>query len=268
MELYGIFGDPVAHSLSPVMHEAAYEELDVDADYARFHVREDRVEDAIHGATALGVDGVNVTVPHKQAVARSPSLDRSPEVDAIGAANTVDLNEMKCYNTDAAGFGRALREDGFDPTGCDALVLGAGGAARAIVYELVESGASVTVANRTVERAELLAEEFDVSGAGLEEVPGLISGVDLLVNATSVGMKEDRSPVDADVLHDGLTVFDAVYTPVRTRLLRDAEDAGADTIDGAAMLVYQGAEALEIWMERSAPVDVMDEALREALDGD
>lgn len=265
MQLYGIVGDPVEHSLSPAMHEASYDALDIDASYVRFHVDSEDVEEAVTGARALGVNGFNVTVPHKQAVAEHPALALDDTARAIGAVNTVDLGSMKAYNTDAAGVSRALEHHDVDVSGSRAVVVGAGGAARAVVYELDRLGADVAVANRTEERAHALAEEFDVEGHGLEALSELLPSTDLLVNATTVGMEEDRSPVAADLLHSGLTVFDAVYTPLRTRLLREAEEAGADTVDGAWMLVYQGVEAFEIWTGREAPVEVMNEALRREL---
>ncbi len=265
MQLYGIVGDPVEHSLSPPMHEAAYDALDMDASYVRFHVDADDVEDAVTGARALGVDGFNVTVPHKGAVAEHPALDVDDTAREIGAVNTVDLDSMEAYNTDAAGVSRALRHHDVTVSGARAVVVGAGGAARAVVYELDRLGADVAVANRTEEKAEALAAEFDVEGHGLDSLSDLVPSADLLVNATTVGMEEDRSPVPAVLLHPDLTVFDVVYTPLRTRLLRDAEEAGADTVDGAWMLVYQGVEAFEIWTGREAPVDVMNEALRGEL---
>ncbi len=253
------------HSLSPPMHEAAYRELGLDASYVRFHVEEGDVEEAVEGAKALGVDGFNVTVPHKQAVASLPRLELDDTAEAISAVNTVDLGEMKAYNTDAAGVSRSLERHDVDVAGATAVVVGAGGAARAMAYELSRLDAEVHVANRTEEKADRLADEFDVSGHGLGALDDLVPEADLLLNATTVGMEEDRSPVDADLLHPELTVFDAVYTPLETRLLRDAEAAGADTIDGAWMLVYQGVEAFEIWTDLEAPVEDMDDALRRRL---
>ncbi len=265
MELYGIIGDPVEHSLSPPMHEAAYDAVDVDASYVRFHVDEDDVEAAVEGARALGVDGFNVTVPHKQAVADLDIVDVDYTAEAIGAVNTVDVGSMTGYNTDAAGVSRALHHHDVTVENSEAVVVGAGGAARAVVYELSRLGADVSVVNRTEERARMLAEEFDVEAHGLDSLEDLVPEADLVVNATSVGMEEDVSPVDADLLHADLTVFDVVYTPLRTRLLRDAEAADADTVDGAWMLLYQGVEAFEIWTEQEAPVDVMNDALRRRL---
>lgn len=265
MQLYGIVGDPVEHSLSPPMHEAAYEALDMDGSYVRFHVDAGDVAEAVTGARALGVDGFNVTVPHKQAVAEHPALSLDDTAEAIGAANTVDLDSMEAYNTDAAGVSRALEHHDVDVSGSRALVVGAGGAARAMVYELDRLGADVAVANRTENKAQALAEEFDVEAHGLDALSDLVPSADVLANATTVGMDEDRSPVPADLLHEDLTVFDAVYTPLRTRLLRDAEDAGAKTVDGAWMLVYQGVEAFEVWTGLDAPTEEMNEALRSHL---
>ena len=268
MQVYGVIGDPVDHSLSPPMHRAAYEATGLDADYSRFPVTED-VEAAVMGAHALGVDGLNVTVPHKEAVASLDAVDLGDVASRIGAVNTVDLDAMRGHNTDVAGAMRALTHHGVGVDGCRAVVVGAGGAARAVVDGLVGRAGAVAVANRTVERAERLAEEAadrgTVTAHGLDDLEDLLADADLLVNATSVGMEEDVSPVPADALHGDLAVFDVVYTPRETRLLRDAAAVGATTVTGDWMLVFQGAEAFEIWTGEEAPVEAMHGALVEAL---
>jgi shikimate dehydrogenase len=165
---------------------------------------------------------------------------------------------------------RALAHHGIDRSGV-AVVVGAGGAGRATAFALAEAGARVHVANRTVERARRLAAAVndapggEASAHGLDDVGALVADADLLVNATSVGMEADRSPVPADALHGDLAVLDAVYSPLETRLLRDAAAAGARTVDGAWMLLYQGVEAFELWTGESAPVQAMNEALRASL---
>jgi shikimate dehydrogenase len=181
--------------------------------------------------------------------------------------NTVDLSASppRGYNTDAAGLRRTFERHGVPLDGQTAVLVGAGGAARAAAVALADAGADLRVANRTVGRAEQLAAEVGARAAGLDALPDLLADADLLVNATSVGMEEDASPVPADALHGGLVVFDAVYTPLETRLLRDAAAAGATTIDGAWMLLYQGVEAFERWTGRDAPVEEMNRALRDRL---
>lgn len=267
MQVFGVVGDPVEHSLSPPMHRAAYEALDMDADYSRFPVTGD-VGDAIGAAAALGIDGLNVTIPHKEAVAALDAIALDDTARRIGAVNTVDVDGMTGYNTDAAGAMRALDHHGADVDGSEAVVVGAGGAARAIAHGLVDRIDRLAIVNRTVGRAEALADALppaDVETAGLDALPRLLPEADVLVNATDVGMEGDVTPVPKQHLHGDLVVFDAVYTPLETRLLREAADVGADTISGDWMLVYQGAEAFEIWTDVEAPVSAMVDGLHEAL---
>ncbi|MFB6220401.1 MAG: shikimate dehydrogenase [Halolamina sp.] len=268
MHVYGLIGSPVEHSLSPPMHEAAYADLDLDARYVTLEPDADRLAEALAGADALGVAGLNVTVPFKQDVLAH--VDPSPTAEAVGAVNTIDFTPETPvgYNTDVAGVTRALAHHDVPIDGESAVVVGAGGAGRAAVYALADAGADVHVANRTVGRAESLAAEFtdfSVSGGGLDSLDVTVPDADLLVNATSVGMEEDATPVPAELLHDGLAVLDAVYTPLETRLLCDAAAVGATTVDGAWMLLYQGVEAFERWTGESAPVDAMNDALRGEL---
>ena len=269
MQVYGLVGHPVGHSLSPPLHEAAYEALGLDARYVTFEPDPDALGAALEGARALGVAGLNVTIPFKEAALDHVAPD--PLAARIGAVNTVDLgvDPPAGYNTDAAGARRALERHGVDLDGAAAVVVGAGGAGRAIAVALADAGARVAVANRTVERAEAVADLLDDGSAhGLEAVADLLDGADLLVNATSVGLEEDASPVPADALAADLTVMDAVYRPLETRLLRDAAAAGARTVDGGWMLLYQGVEAFERWTGLEAPVEAMHAALRERLAAD
>ena len=265
MQVFGLIGNPVGHSVSPPMHEAAYEELGLDARYVTFEPETADLAAAVEGADALGVRGLNVTIPFKEDVL--PLVDPDPLAARIGAVNTVDLSgEPTGHNTDAAGVTRALGHHDVSLSGT-AVVVGAGGAGRAAAFALADEGMSVRIANRTVPRAETLAE--DVPGAsahGLDDLETPLADADVLVNATSVGMEApDETPVPAAALHSDLAVLDAVYEPLETRLLREAEAAGATTVDGAWMLLYQGVEAFERWTDRDAPVDAMNEALRAAL---
>jgi shikimate dehydrogenase len=268
MQVYGLVGSPVEHSLSPPMHEAAYEELGLDARYVTLEPDADRLDEAFAGADALGVAGLNVTVPFKQdALAH---VEPSPTAEAVGAINTIDFGPETPvgYNTDVSGVTRSFAHHDVTIDGSSAVVVGAGGAGRAAAYALADTGATVHVANRTVERATELAttfSEFGVTGAGLGSLESTVPDADLVVNATSVGMEEDASPVPAAFLHENLAVLDAVYAPLETRLLRDAAAVGATTIDGAWMLLYQGVEAFERWTGETAPVDVMNDALRSHL---
>jgi shikimate dehydrogenase len=265
MDVFGLLGNPVGHSLSPPMHEAAYEELGMDARYVTFEPAPDALPAAVAGAEALGIAGLNVTIPFKE-----PALDLVEPDDLaarIGAVNTVDLSggTPTGHNTDAEGVVRAFDRHGVALSGT-AVVVGAGGAGRAAAFALADAGTTVRIANRTEARAHDLAEVVPgATGHSLDDLADLLADASVLVNATSVGMESDETPVPREMLHDGLSVLDAVYTPLETRLLRDAAAAGATTVDGAWMLLYQGVAAFERWTGRDAPVEVMNEALRSRL---
>jgi shikimate dehydrogenase len=265
MDVYGLVGNPVEHSLSPPMHEAAYEELGLDARYVTFEPDPADLEAAIEGARALGVAGLNVTVPFKEAVRELVAVDDLAA--RVGAVNTVDYSgdEPTGHNTDVEGVRRAFAHHDVPLAGETAVVVGAGGAGRAAAFALRDADATVHVANRTVEKAEALAADVGATAHGLDELPAVLPDADVLVNATTVGMESDVSPVPASALHAGLAVLDAVYAPLETRLLRDAAAAGATTVDGAWMLLFQGVAAFERWTGREAPVDAMDAALRARL---
>lgn len=278
-QLLGIIGWPVEHSLSPTMHNAAFAALGLNWVYLPLSVPPGRVEAALRGLLALGFRGANVTVPHKEAV--MPHLGCITEVaQAIGAVNTLVVGEdgrLTGDNTDGAGFLAALREAGFEPQGCRALVLGAGGAARAVVYALATAGAQVTVLNRTSSRAEALIQHLapavppsSLSSQLLhrEILAEEATHADLLVNATPVGMwpHGEGSPWPDDLpLPSHLTVFDLVYNPLETQLLRQARRVGARTIGGLGMLVHQGALAFELWTGRLPPLEVMRAACERVL---
>ncbi|AXR80901.1 shikimate dehydrogenase [Natrarchaeobaculum sulfurireducens] len=266
MQVFGLLGNPVGHSLSPPMHEAAYDELGLDARYVTFEPEPDDAEAAVCGADALGIAGLNVTIPFKQDVLSV--VDPDPMAERIGAVNTIDFSgtEPTGHNTDATGAMRALRDHDVPIDGARAVVVGAGGAGRAVSFGLADAGATVAIANRTESKATDLAEAVpDASGHGLADLESLVADADVLINATSVGMEEDATPVPAEALHGELAVMDAVYRPLETRLLEDAAAVGARTVDGAWMLLYQGVEAFELWTGRDAPVDEMNEALRSRL---
>ena len=270
MKLFGVLGDPISHSLSPVMHNAAFRALGMECEYHAFRVSPDNLESAIKGAEALGFGGLNLTIPLKEKALEI--VKPTDMAQNIGAVNTVDFkNGIVGHNTDGIGAKMALTDSGIGIEGKNALVLGAGGASRAIAFQLAKDGASVTIANRTVKRAEALAHDVgavgDVKASGFDALNKIIKNTDILINSTSVGMSPNTSEtiVTSDMMHSDLAVFDIVYNPLKTRLLEEAEKAGATTIDGVMMLVYQGAEAFKIWTGVSPPVDVMEKAVRDAL---
>jgi shikimate dehydrogenase len=275
-----LIGDPVEHTMSPAMHNAAFAELGLDYIYVPFRARPEELAAAVAGLKALNVRGFNVTIPHKVAVI--PLLDGlDPLAEKIGAVNTVvnDGGELRGYNTDAAGFLRAALEGGIEPEGCNVVVLGAGGASRAVSYVLAERGAELTILNRLQELewaediARLIEEELRRRVRVLELQDDLLAGAladaDVLVNATSVGMSPggDISLVPAGLLRREMTVFDVVYNPIETRLLKEAAATGARTVSGIDMLAWQGALAFERWTGRVAPVDLMRRVAVAALEG-
>jgi len=245
------------------MHNAAFRALGLDAVYLAFDVPPAGLGAAIAGARALGIRQLAVSLPHKEAV--MVHLDEVEETaHRIGAVNTVTLRDDRLVgsNTDWLGAVRAL-EDHAKLRGARAVVLGAGGSARAVVFGLRERGAQVTVLNRTTERAETLAAELGAEAAGsLAELAA--TPHEVLVNTTSVGLRSDASPVDASAIDASAVVMDAVYDPERTRLLRDAEARGARCVSGKWMLVHQAAEQLAQWTGREAPLEVMSAAFDEA----
>ena len=266
----GVIGDPVEHSMSPVMHNAAFKKLGVDYLYVPFRVRKEELGKAIEGMRALNIRGLNVTIPHKVTII--PFLDELDTLaEQIGAVNTIVNNEgvLRGYNTDATGFLQALLEKDIEPKGKNVVILGAGGASRAISFILAERGANLVILNRLLELdwaeelARRISEDFGKEVEALElnekNLARVLEKANILVNATSVGMSPDvdETPVPARLLKPGLVVFDIVYNPIETRLLREAEATGAQTISGLDMLVWQGALAFEQWTGLKAPVDVM-----------
>jgi shikimate dehydrogenase len=267
-QVCGIIGDPIEHTMSPVMHNAAFQKLELDFVYLPFQVKKEALSRAVDGVRALNIKGLNVTIPHKVAI--MPFLDKIDTLaEKIGAINTIvnDEGVLTGYNTDATGFLQALLEQRVEPEGKTTVILGAGGASRAISFILAERGAHLVILNRQLARAEDLAQwitqvfEKDITALtlGEENLAKVLAKADILVNTTSVGMNPDidKTPVPAGLLKPGLIVFDIVYNPVQTRLLKEAEAAGAKTINGLDMLVWQGAMAFEKWTGQKAPFDLM-----------
>ena len=271
----GIVGYPLRHSVSPAFQQAAFDHLGIDARYLAWETPPDALAERMESLRGPGLLGANVTVPHKQAVV--PFLDEvSQAAQDTGAVNTI-VNEdgrLTGHNTDATGFLRALQADaGFQAQGKRVLVLGAGGSARAVVYGLLKQGAGrVTIANRTVERAHRLIQTLG-SPRNAEAAPlGMTessNGWDLIVNCTTLGMRhapgEKETPLPSDAIPANSLVYDLVYNPEETPLLQAAAKAGARTLGGLPMLIYQGVEAFRLWTGQEAPVEVMFQAARRAL---
>ena len=275
----GIIGYPIGHSISPLFQQAALDRLSVPYQYRAYEVHPDLVGEFVGSLRYGNVLGINVTVPHKEAVI--PFLDDIDDWAAeAGAVNTIVNRDGRLtgYNTDGYGFLRALRESGgLDPAGRRALILGAGGSARGVAQALISAGVGrLDIANRTLARAESLAQlaaDRSVPAHALPLEPDRLSpaaaSAELIVNCTSLGMRhgpdETASPLEAHEIPADALVYDLVYNPMLTPLLQAAERAGAPTLGGISMLVYQGAASFELWLERPAPVAVMMDAAMAAM---
>ena len=275
----GLIGYGLKHSISPQFQQAAFDYLGLDIRYEIWETNKDDLSKMVEGMRDASKLGANVTIPHKEAVL--PLLDDvDNDARRIGAVNTIVNRGGKLtgYNTDASGFMRALRDDGaFSPRNKRVVLLGAGGAARAVGFALVDAGVrSLIILNRSVERGRALAWDLKVSDT---EVVALswkdgntltaLAECDLLVNCTSVGMKdgsgEGKSPLGIGLIPKRALVYDVVYNPLETPLLAAAKRAGARTLGGLPMLVYQGAASFELWTGKSAPIDIMMRVAKRAL---
>jgi len=272
--VYAVIGDPIEHSLSPVIQNAAFNALNINCVYTAFRVKNTDVANALKGMQSLGVLGLNVTMPHKEAViAHLDWVDEAAKF--LKSVNTIHNKDGKLlgYSTDGTGALKALKENGANPYGKKVLILGAGGAARAITYSLIQEANELVVLNRTVSEAKMLSEALKckfgkkISTGSLSPkiIKEKINDADILLNATSVGMKPNtnQSLIPPNNLNPDLTVMDIVYNPCETQLIKDAKAIGARAINGLETLIYQGAAAFEIWTGQQAPVQTMREAILE-----
>ncbi len=273
--IYGLFGHPVKHSLSPNMHNSAFEELGLDSVYVAFDIDPENIADATNAIRVMGIKGINITIPHKQTI--MPFLDEiSPDARLTGAVNTVKNEDGKLsgFNTDVGGFLRAIREDlDLVPEGKTIFLIGAGGAARAVLSAFcMNGGSSVYISDIIKEKAVELADQFKENFENISfktidiENHGSVSekfGVtDILVNASPAGMDGVGAlDIPLSELNKNAVVYDLVYKPPDTKLLIDAKELGYRASGGLSMLLYQGAESFEIWTGENAPVDVMRKAL-------
>ncbi|MCX8150066.1 MAG: shikimate dehydrogenase [Candidatus Bathyarchaeota archaeon] len=277
-KVYGVIGDPVAHSLSPTLHNAAFAALKMDCIYLAFQVKSDELENALRGMRSLGIAGLNVTMPHKSAVI--PFLDEvEPTAGFLESVNTISNNGGKLlgFSTDGIGALNALKGNGVKLSDKKILLLGGGGTAKAIAYALAAEVTKLVILNRSPQKIPYLTESLNrqfsgrVTG-GLLEPSALLKNLkdaDVLINATSVGMHPDdaHSLVEPNLLKSSLTVMDVVYNPLETRLVKDAKKAGAQVISGVEMLIHQGAASFEIWTGKPAPIEVMRKAALNKLVG-
>ncbi len=272
--IVGLIGHPVEHSFSPPMHNAAFDALNMDCAYVAFDVNPNDLKSAIEGAESLNIKGFNVTIPHKVDVMQY--LDELDEVARlIGAVNTIDFKNLKGYNTDGIGAVKAI-EEVTSIKNKNVVVAGAGGASRAISFYIAKYGAeSLTILNRNEAKAESLASDVSDSGLigevasdSINAIGNYMESADVLIDTTPLGMHpniNDEPIVKADMMDEDLVVFDAVYNPNETVLIKEAIKANAKPVYGIKMLLYQGAESFKIWTGKTAPVDVMEKALRNTL---
>lgn len=273
--IYGIFGHPVKHSLSPDMHNSAFNELGLDSVYVAFDIEPDNIREATEAIRVMGIKGINITIPHKQSIILF--LDEvSPDATLTGAVNTVknDGGKLSGFNTDVGGFLRAIKEDlDFSPEGKTLYLFGAGGAARAVLSAFCLNGGNVIYLTDIIkEKAIELADQFKSNFKNIRfetinvEDRGIMSekfsGADILVNASPAGMDGVGAlDIPLSSLKKNAVVYDLVYKPANTPLLQQAKELGYKASGGLTMLLYQGAESFEIWTGETAPVDVMKKAL-------
>ncbi|MFC4738189.1 shikimate dehydrogenase [Bacillus daqingensis] len=273
MKIFGVIGDPISHSLSPVMHEAAYKEAGIEAAYLPFHTPPEQLENAIRGVRGLGMTGINVTIPHKEAViAYLDELD--PTAKRIGAVNTIARKGDRLIgcNTDGEGYVRSLEPNlRRKLDSCRILIIGAGGAARAAAMTLYDRGAEITIANRTVERAASLAQACGnkVKVCSMQEAQAQLTSFDVIINSTSIGMTPDLASMalPLDKLSRNTVVSDMIYTPLETAFLKAAAKQGSTVVNGTGMFIEQGALAFERWTGMEAPREAMLRAVMSKLKG-
>lgn len=262
--VYGIIGDPVSHSLSPLMHNLAFKEKNIKAVYGAFRVSPSNLEKAIDGIRALNIKGLSVTIPHKEKI-----MDYLDEIDEvakeIGAVNTV-LNKdgiLKGYNTDWIGVLKAFEENGVEIRNKKVVIIGAGGASKAVIYALIKGGArEILVYNRTFEKAKLLEKKFKIIAKPWENLKNAKG--DIIIQTTSVGLKSWETPVEEGIISRFKVAMDIVYLPLKTRFLSLAEKYGK-IIDGLQMLLHQGVEQFKIWTGLEPPVELMKKAIYEEV---
>ena len=265
---FGLIGHPVGHSLSAVMHNKVFRELSLPHTYEAFDILPENLKEFIE---TTDLDGVNVTIPHKVEVMKLvDELDQSAK--DIKAVNTIQLNETKIgYNTDGFGFSQSLEEEGIILEEKNVLVVGAGGASRAILVSLANKKANVILTNRTKQKAEDLIKELNIDCKIIdynpESLKQTLEETDIIVNTTSIGMhpNTEHSPIPKELLRPNHIIFDVVYNPLKTKLILDAEGIGCKTISGVNMLVHQGAQSLRIWLNIEPPIQTMKDAVLGSL---
>lgn len=265
---FAVIGDPIDHSLSPNIHSGAFRELNLDCSYIAYRIPKDELGEGIEGLKKINIAGFNVTIPHK--VEMMKYLDKIDEsCSLIGAVNTVVSNDgvLKGYNTDMDGFLEPLKKRNIEIENSNVLLLGAGGAARAIVAGFAkEKAKSITIANRTIEKANNLVEfakkiSLDANAITIDQVGESAKDYNIIVNATSIGLQNESSPISFEGVNEKTVVYDIVYLPMNTDFLKKAKEKNATIIFGYEMLLGQAVRAFEIWHGMEAPYNAMKKAL-------
>jgi shikimate dehydrogenase len=274
-KLYGVIGDPVAHSMSPVMHNDTFGRYELDATYVAFHVKPENLQDAVKGFKAINLSGLSITVPHKTAI--MPYLDEiDPLAEAIGAVNTIvnDHGRFIGYNTDGLGYLKGIKKEVPSLADKNMLLIGAGGAARGIYFTMAQAGLkNIDIANRTLSQAEFLVENCpfpkNSEVLSLKDAEEQLSKYDLIVQTTSIGMfpEVDSSPISVENLKPTAFVSDIIYTPLETKLLRDVKQKGARIQNGIPMFAFQGALQFEMWTGILPDTDRMESVCLKQLGG-
>jgi len=265
VKIFGVIGHPVAHSLSPVMHNAVFRSLKIDANYFSFDVEKNELQDGIKGAKALKFSGLNVTIPHKISVMKYLDIiDESAKI--VNAVNTIKFDNKKTigYNTDGIGAIKAIKKR-TEIEGKKIFIFGAGGAARSIIFSALSNNAEISVYNRTEEKVDVINDEVmkklnkRIKKVNLNNLKSELENCEIIINATSVGMFPDvnESIIDEKFMPEGKIVMDIVYNPIETKFLKYAKKRNCITIDGVDMLVYQGAESLKIWLDIEIKDDII-----------
>lgn len=268
MKKFAVIGCPVEHSLSPVMHNAGYKAAGINAEYERLLIQPESLGQAVKELKSGGYSGWNVTFPFKEQII--PYLDKVTEqAQRIGAVNTVkvDAGSLIGYNTDGEGFVKSVENNGFNLRGKKVIILGAGGAAKAIAFSLISRKAEIVILNRTPSKAEKLAEILTSAGGkaswGSFQPGGWLSEAELLIQTTSIGLRDEEFPFSLRGINPAALVIDLIYNPPVTKFLREAKRYGCKVMNGLEMLLYQGVLAWEIWFDQEAPVAAMKNALLE-----
>ncbi len=265
---YAVIGDPIDHSLSPNIHNAAFKELGLDCTYIAYRIQKGELEVGLESLKKIKIAGFNVTIPHKVEIMKY--LDKVDEdCSIIGASNTVSSNdgELKGYNTDMDGFLEPIKKKNIAIEGAKILLLGAGGAARAIVAGFAKEKAdSITIVNRTKEKAASLSQfahkiGIDANAISFDEIGNSVSEYKFIVNATSIGLKNEPTPIPTETIDQNSIVYDIVYMPMNTDLIKKSKQKGATIIYGYEMLLGQATRAFEIWHATKAPYEAMKRAI-------